>query len=102
MLSTEPPQRQKESDFESLSWIKAKSIAGSHKLAEISSLKSIPKILLVIHSLQIINDQANVMLKDETGMMQGTLHPEVLSLGKLQVGWVLELGKIEISNLLKL
>jgi hypothetical protein len=84
-------------DFESIAWMNASSSAtASHTLMESSHLKRIPSILVMIVSIQVINDQTSLLLKDESGSMSATVDPQVLKL-KLQIGSVLELGTLAIN-----
>lgn len=79
-------------DFESIAWMNASSsVSVSHTLMASCQLRRIPSILVMIVSIKIVNDQTNVLLKDESGSMNATLDPQVLKL-KLQIGSVLQLG----------
>ena len=92
---SKPPMLKKDEDLDSLPWKNAQSLQGTFRVNQLSSssLKRVANLIVMIHSIKIYNDQANVIVKDETGMIDGTLHPQVLSLGHVQIGSVMELGK---------
>lgn len=80
-------------NFESVAWINATSVNSSVKLIEATKLKCIPNLVVMIVSIKVINDQTIVVVKDESGIMNGILDSQVFNL-KLQTGCVLELGNL--------